>query len=76
MSQPLRSLEQQLEKVDDKLRPGGKQFRIKKYLCFHALKWPFGSEEAKKAIEDLARCREALSLALQIDHTWVAVYSR
>ncbi|KFA63683.1 hypothetical protein S40285_09707, partial [Stachybotrys chlorohalonatus IBT 40285] len=65
-SQPLRSLEQQLEKVDDKLRPGGKQFKIKKYLCFYALKWPFGSEEAKKAIEDLARCREALSLALQL----------
>lgn len=36
---------------------------------FDALKWPFRSKEVDAIIQDLRRCREAISSALQIDQT-------
>lgn len=71
----LRDLEQKLDKLKQKLYPEGPRSRIKIYINFHSLRWPFSSKEVEKAIRDLASCREAVLMALQHDHLWVAISS-
>ncbi|KFA45493.1 hypothetical protein S40293_10283, partial [Stachybotrys chartarum IBT 40293] len=64
----LRDLGQKLDKLKQKLHSEGTQSKIKRYVIFHTLRWPFSSKEVEKAIQDLAHYREVLSLALQHDH--------
>jgi hypothetical protein len=40
-------------------------------LSLRALKWPFKSKEVEKEIHDLEGYKQTMSLALQVDQTYV-----
>ncbi|KAH7231010.1 hypothetical protein BKA59DRAFT_409280, partial [Fusarium tricinctum] len=57
-----------LEKLEQKLQPSTGRRRMSRF-GLRALKWPFESKAVEETIEDLERCRGAISLALNIDQT-------
>ncbi|KAG7416015.1 Vegetative incompatibility protein HET-E-1 [Fusarium oxysporum f. sp. rapae] len=57
-----------LEKVEQQLEPSTSRKRMSRF-GLRALKWPFESKDVEGTIEDLERCRENMSLALNIDQT-------
>jgi hypothetical protein len=58
----------QLTRLDTKLDPG-KTRKTMSRLGIRALKWPFESKGVEKVINDLERCKQTISLALQVDQT-------
>ena len=38
-------------------------------LSLRSLKWPFQSKDAEQIVQDLGRCTQTISLALQVDQT-------
>ncbi|PTD02375.1 hypothetical protein FCULG_00012071 [Fusarium culmorum] len=59
-----------LEKLEQQLQPSTGRNRMSRF-GLRAFKWPFESKDVKGTIEDLERCRENISLALNIDQTQV-----
>lgn len=42
------------------------------HIGFRALKWPFRSKYVERTVQDLVRCTQAMSLALQVGQTYIA----
>lgn len=57
-----------LQKIREKLDPGTTRKAMSR-VGVRALKWPFSSKDMEKAVHDLSRCTQSVSLALQIDQT-------
>jgi hypothetical protein len=55
-----------LEDLQAKLEPR-QGHKVMSRVGLRALKWPFQSREINRIIEELARCTQAISLALQVD---------
>lgn len=64
----LRDCFSQLTHLDTKLDPG-KTRKTMSRLGIRALKWAFESKGVEKVINDLERCKQTISLALQVDQT-------
>lgn len=60
----------QLEGLQEKLRLKITRQAMSR-LGLHSLKWPFQSKDVEKIVQDLGRCTETISLALQVDQTYV-----
>jgi hypothetical protein len=58
----------QLKTLDERLNPG-KARKAMSRLGVRALKWPFESKEVDKVINGLEKCKQTVSLALQVDQT-------
>ncbi|KAI1124256.1 WD40-repeat-containing domain protein [Nemania abortiva] len=56
----------QLGSLHDKLIPSKTRQKMSK-LGVRALKWPFESKEIEKVLQELVRCMEPVTIALQID---------
>ncbi|KAJ3557561.1 hypothetical protein NPX13_g9900 [Xylaria arbuscula] len=62
----LKDCRRQLGSLLDRLTPGkGRQAMIR--FGIRALKWPFDNKEVEKILQDLARCMQPITTALQID---------
>jgi Fungal N-terminal domain of STAND proteins len=64
----LRDCFSQLTELKTKLNPG-KTRKAMSNFGIRALKWPFESKEVETIINDLERCKQTISLALQVDQT-------
>jgi hypothetical protein len=64
--------ESQLKWLEQKLSAGAVPQTTSR-AGFRALKWPFQSKDVERTVQDLGRCIQAISLALQIDQMSVAV---
>ena len=60
----------QLARLYEKLRPKTASQVIRR-LSYRALKWPFESKEVEEEIHDIEGYRQTMSLALQVDQTYV-----
>jgi uncharacterized coiled-coil DUF342 family protein len=60
----------QLEILDKKLDLGKTRKALSR-VGFRALKWPFESKEVEQIISKLERCQQTMSLAFQVDQTYV-----
>lgn len=60
----------QLRWLEDKIEPGKTRATMKR-VGIRALKWPLSSRDVEKAIKELGRCMQIISLALQVDQTYV-----
>jgi hypothetical protein len=60
----------QLGRLYQQLRPKTARQALSR-LSLRALKWPFESKEVEKEIHDLEGYRQTMSLALQVDQTYV-----
>jgi hypothetical protein len=60
----------QLMQLNTKLDPGKKR-KVMSSFGVRALKWPLESKGVQKVINDLQRCKQTISLALQVDQTYV-----
>ena len=58
----------QLAQLNTKLDPR-KTWKTISRLGVRALKWPFESKGVEKVINNLERCKQTISLALQVDQT-------
>jgi hypothetical protein len=58
----------QLGSLLDKLTPGKTRQKMTRF-GLRALKWPFESKEVEKILQELARCMQLVTTALQIDQT-------
>ncbi|KIE02136.1 P-loop NTPase, partial [Metarhizium majus ARSEF 297] len=59
-----------LSKLNDDLSPSSAQKAFRR-LRIGALKWPLKSKDVEKAVKQLGRCGQNISLALQVDQTSV-----
>lgn len=66
----LQDCSMQLEQLNTALDPGRNRKTMSKF-GLRALKWPFETKEVEKAIRNLERCKGTISVALQVDQTWV-----
>ncbi|KAI1386041.1 uncharacterized protein F4822DRAFT_430918 [Hypoxylon trugodes] len=64
----LKEILSQLETLETKLRPTKHRKAMRKF-GWRALKWPFEGEDVDKAVQDLRRHAQTVSLALQVDQT-------
>lgn len=64
--------ESQLQQLERKLKTGA-ALHTTSGVGLRALKWPFQSKGSEKAILELRRCTERVSMALQIDQTYVVI---
>lgn len=64
----LKNCFEQLTQLNAKLDLGKRQ-KIMSSFGVRALKWPFDSMGVQKIINDLERCKQTISLALQVDQT-------
>lgn len=70
-------LEESRSRLDEllkKLSPSRARLKMSR-LGVAALKWPFESKDTERAVQDLARYTQTMSLALQVDQTQVAGHS-
>jgi hypothetical protein len=58
----------QLTQLDTQLDPGKTRKTMSRF-GIRALKWPFETKGVEKVINDLERCKQTISLALQVDQT-------
>jgi hypothetical protein len=63
----------QLADLETKLETGRKH-KVMRRFGVRALKWPFKNEEVEGIVKNLGRCREMISLGLQVDQTCVTSY--
>jgi hypothetical protein len=61
-----------LRSLHDRLDPGQGRKAMRR-IGLRALKWPFESKEAAKIVEDLMRHSQTMTLALQVDQTYVPI---
>lgn len=57
-----------LKKLDGDLRPSSTKKAFRR-LGIGALKWPLKSKDVEKAVQQLGRCGQNISLAMQVDQT-------
>lgn len=60
----------QLSQLNAKLNPT-KTRKTMSRLGVRSLKWPFESKGVEKVINDVEKCKQRISIALQVDQTWV-----
>ena len=63
----------ELEQLQQMTEPKKAQAAMKLFGA-RSLKWPLTSKDVEKAVRELVRCMQAISLALQVDHTYVLWY--
>lgn len=68
----LRESQTRLKAVEAKLDPGRRKTAMSKF-GFRAIIWPFKSQDIDKAVADLSRLAQAISLAMQVDQTQVYI---
>lgn len=61
-----------LEKIRQELEPRGTRKAMSR-VGIRALKWPFSSKDVEKSVQELTRCTQSMTLALQIDQTYAAI---
>jgi hypothetical protein len=61
----------QLKTVEKNIDPGKIRKAMSRFGA-RALRWPFQSKQVDKIIRELERCKETISLALQVDQTYVS----
>jgi hypothetical protein len=49
----------------------GRRPKVMRHFGVRALKWPFKNEEVDGIVKDLGRCKDMISLGLQVDQTCV-----
>lgn len=59
----------QLAWLNTKLDAGKTRKTMSRIVGIRALKWPFESKGVEKVINGLERCKQTISLALQVDQT-------
>ncbi|GJN78683.1 hypothetical protein PLIIFM63780_002192 [Purpureocillium lilacinum] len=64
----VRHSESELQAVYERLRPTSAR-EIFTRLGLRTLRWPFQGKEVEKIMQNIARCTQAINLALQIDQT-------
>ncbi|KAL3952672.1 hypothetical protein ACCO45_012615 [Purpureocillium lilacinum] len=64
----VRHSESELQAVYERLRPTSAR-EIFTRLGLRTLRWPFQGKEVEKIIQSIARCTQAINLALQVDQT-------
>jgi hypothetical protein len=64
----------QLADLEAKLE-SGRRHQVMRRLGVRALKWPFKNEEVEGIMKDLGRCKDMISLGLQVDRTCVTSYT-
>jgi hypothetical protein len=75
ISRALDDCQDQLNKLHKRLNLGKTQKAFSRFGV-RALRWPFESKEAEKIIANLERCKQTISLAFQVDQTFVIISSR
>jgi hypothetical protein len=68
MNDAVKDSETELYNLDQKLAPS-KPRKIMSLVNSRALKWPFRTAEVDKLLIHLERCKQSISLALQVDQT-------
>jgi Fungal N-terminal domain of STAND proteins len=61
----------QLKTVEKSIDPGKIRKAMGRFGA-RALRWPFQSKQVDKIIQELERCKGTISLALQVDQTYVS----
>lgn len=61
--------ESELQAVYERLRPTSAR-EIFTRLGLRTLRWPFQGKEVEKIMQSIARCTQAINLALQVDQTY------
>jgi hypothetical protein len=67
MNDAIKDSETELYNLDQRLAPS-KLRKIMSLVSSRALKWPFRAAEMDKFLVHLERCKQSISLALQVDH--------
>ena len=62
---------EKLEKLEERLKPPSYSQSGRKRAIFEVLSWPIKEAETAKIIEDIAKLKLSLSLAMSADQTWV-----
>jgi len=65
----VRHSESELQAVYDRLRPTSAREAFTR-LGLRTLKWPFQGNEVEKIMQTIARCTQAINLALQVDQAY------
>ncbi|PWI65057.1 hypothetical protein PCL_07469 [Purpureocillium lilacinum] len=65
----IRHSESELQAVYERLRPTSAREALTR-LGLRTLKWPFQGKEVEKIMQNIARCTQAINLALQVDQTY------
>jgi hypothetical protein len=60
----------QLAALETKLEPG-RRHKVMRRFGVRAMKWPFKNKEVDGIVKCLARCKDMISLGLQVDQTCV-----
>ena len=60
----------QLRRLELKIEPGKTRATMKR-AGITALRWPLNSRDVEKTVKELGRCMQLISLALQVDQTYV-----
>jgi Fungal N-terminal domain of STAND proteins len=68
LSETLKGCLSQLQTLQSRLSPSIPRKYIGQ-IGLRALKWPFEIKEADKVVRQLERCKQSISLALQVDQT-------
>ena len=68
LSETLKGCLSQLQTLQSRLSPSIPRKYIGR-IGLRALKWPFETKEADKIVRQLERCKQSISLALQVDQT-------
>jgi hypothetical protein len=53
----------------------GRRHQVMRRFGVRALKWPFKNEEVEGIMKDLGRCKDMISLGLQVDQACVTSYT-
>jgi len=68
LSEGIESCKSQLNTLDRRLSPS-KSRKAMSRVGLRALKWPLETKEVDKVVRQLERCKQSISLALQVDQT-------
>ncbi|KAJ6436641.1 hAT family dimerization domain protein [Purpureocillium lavendulum] len=68
LSNSVRHSESELQAVYERLRPTSAR-EIFARVGLRTLRWPFQGKEVEKIMQNIARCTQAINLALQVDQT-------
>lgn len=72
LRQAIHGCRAQLQDIETRLDPG-KGRKAMSRLGLRALKWPFESKKIDEFTHKLESCNASISLALQVDQTWVPI---
>jgi small-conductance mechanosensitive channel len=68
MNDAIKDSKTELHNLDQRLAPS-KSRKFMSLVDSRALKWPFKAAEVDKFLTQLGRCKQSISLALQVDQT-------